>query len=132
MRVGSVGQLGRAVDPSLQCRRDPAGAAGLSRGWPASKRPGGSPYPHRRFDLRERRPTSAVAPASWPPTRRSRRGVRIRLRLLMVFLLLPIRPDPDFISVLGTPDDAVIAAIAVRSIARTAGIESTDPGAPRP
>ena len=49
------------------------------------------------------------------------RGVRVRLWLLLIYLILPIDLIPDFIPVLGHADDAIIVAIAIRSIARTAG-----------
>jgi len=49
------------------------------------------------------------------------RGVRIRIALLVGYLALPIDLIPDFIPVLGYADDAVIVALTLRSIARTAG-----------
>ena len=61
------------------------------------------------------------------------RGVRIRLTLLLVYLALPIDLVPDFIPVVGYADDAVIVAIALRSVARSAGVEAIDrlwPGTP--
>lgn len=54
------------------------------------------------------------------------RGVRIRLTLLLVYLALPIDLVPDFIPVVGYADDAVIVAIALRSVARSAGVEAID------
>jgi uncharacterized membrane protein YkvA (DUF1232 family) len=49
------------------------------------------------------------------------RGVRIRLGLLLVYLILPIDLIPDFIPVLGYADDAIIVALALRSVTRRAG-----------
>ncbi len=49
------------------------------------------------------------------------RGVRIRLGLLIVYLLSPIDLIPDFIPVLGYADDALIVAVALRSVTRRAG-----------
>jgi uncharacterized membrane protein YkvA (DUF1232 family) len=49
------------------------------------------------------------------------RGVRIRIALLVGYLALPIDLIPDFIPVLGYADDAIIVALTLRSIARTAG-----------
>lgn len=61
------------------------------------------------------------------------RGVRVRLVLLVGYLLLPIDLVPDFIPVLGYADDAVIVALALRSVIRRAGpaaLERHWPGAP--
>jgi len=52
------------------------------------------------------------------------RGVRVRLGLLMVYLLSPIDLIPDFIPVLGYADDAVIIALTLRSITRRAGTDA--------
>lgn len=49
------------------------------------------------------------------------RGVRIRLLLLLAYLLSPIDLVPDVIPVLGYVDDAIIVAIALRSAIRHAG-----------
>jgi uncharacterized membrane protein YkvA (DUF1232 family) len=49
------------------------------------------------------------------------RGVRIRLALLLAYLAIPIDLVPDFIPVLGYADDALVAAIALRSVTRRAG-----------
>jgi uncharacterized membrane protein YkvA (DUF1232 family) len=49
------------------------------------------------------------------------RGVRIRLWLLLIYLILPIDLIPDFIPVLGYADDAIIVALALRSVTRRAG-----------
>ncbi|PQP13904.1 YkvA family protein [Rhodococcus opacus] len=59
------------------------------------------------------------------------RGVRVRLVLLLGYLLLPFDLVPDFIPILGYADDAVIVAIALRSVTRRAGpaaIEKHWPG----
>jgi len=61
------------------------------------------------------------------------RGVRIRLGLLIVYLASPIDLIPDFIPVLGYADDALIVAIALRSVTRHAGPQAIDrhwPGTP--
>ena len=43
------------------------------------------------------------------------RGVRIRLGLLLGYLLMPIDLVPDFLPVIGYADDAIIVAIGLRS-----------------
>lgn len=61
------------------------------------------------------------------------RGVRVRLVLLLAYLLFPIDLVPDFIPVLGYADDAVVVAIALRSVMRHAGRDAIDrhwPGSP--
>ncbi len=61
------------------------------------------------------------------------RSVRVRLWLLLIYLVSPIDVVPDFISVLGYADDAIIVAIALRSIIRRAGPEAVErhwPGTP--
>lgn len=61
------------------------------------------------------------------------RGVRVRLVLLLGYLVLPIDLVPDFIPVVGYADDAIIVALAIRSVVRVAGPEALDrhwPGAP--
>jgi uncharacterized membrane protein YkvA (DUF1232 family) len=61
------------------------------------------------------------------------RGIRIRLGLLLGYLLLPIDLVPDFIPVIGYADDAVIVALALRAVVRAAGPEALDghwPGSP--
>ncbi|GAA4610580.1 YkvA family protein [Actinoallomurus liliacearum] len=60
------------------------------------------------------------------------RGVRIRLWLLLTYLLLPIDLVPDFIPIIGYADDAIIVALALRSVIRHAGPEAVErhwPGA---
>lgn len=61
-------------------------------------------------------------------------GVRLRLVLLLGYLVMPIDVVPDFIPVLGYADDAVIVAIALRSVTRRAGPEALErhwPGTPQ-
>lgn len=61
------------------------------------------------------------------------RGVRIRIALLVGYLVMPIDLVPDFIPVVGYADDAVIVAIALRSVVRSAGASVLDrhwPGTP--
>ncbi|MDQ4022075.1 MAG: DUF1232 domain-containing protein [Actinomycetota bacterium] len=52
------------------------------------------------------------------------RGVRIRLALLLGYLALPIDLIPDFIPVLGYADDAIVVALALRSVVYRAGPEA--------
>ncbi len=52
------------------------------------------------------------------------RGVRLRLWLLLAYLALPFDLVPDFIPVIGYADDAIIIALALRSITRSAGPEA--------
>jgi uncharacterized membrane protein YkvA (DUF1232 family) len=54
------------------------------------------------------------------------RGVRVRLWLLLGYLAMPIDLVPDFIPVLGYADDAVVVAIALRSVTRRAGPEALE------
>jgi uncharacterized membrane protein YkvA (DUF1232 family) len=49
------------------------------------------------------------------------RGIRVRLGLLLAYLLLPIDLVPDFIPVIGYADDAIIVALALRAVVRAAG-----------
>lgn len=49
------------------------------------------------------------------------RGVRVRLWLLLAYLLMPIDLVPDFVPVLGYADDAVVVALALRAVVRRAG-----------
>jgi uncharacterized membrane protein YkvA (DUF1232 family) len=62
------------------------------------------------------------------------RGVRIRLILLLAYLLSPLDLIPDFIPILGYADDVIIVAIALRSVTRRAGPEAIErhwPGTPQ-
>jgi uncharacterized membrane protein YkvA (DUF1232 family) len=52
------------------------------------------------------------------------RGVRVRLWLLLGYLLTPIDLVPDFIPIIGYADDAIIVAVALRSVIRHAGTEA--------
>jgi uncharacterized membrane protein YkvA (DUF1232 family) len=61
------------------------------------------------------------------------RGLRIRLALLVAYLVLPIDLVPDFIPVVGYADDAIVVALALRSVIRVAGPDAIDrhwPGTP--
>lgn len=49
------------------------------------------------------------------------RGVRVRLVLLLFYLLLPIDVVPDFLPLIGYADDAIIVAVVLRSVIRRAG-----------
>lgn len=60
------------------------------------------------------------------------RGVRVRLWLLLGHLLSPIDLVPDVIPVQGYADDAVVVALALRSVARHAGPEALDRHWPEP
>ncbi|WP_026534475.1 YkvA family protein [Arthrobacter sp. H14] len=53
-------------------------------------------------------------------------GVRVRLWLLLGYLLSPIDLVPDFIPVIGYADDAIIIVLALRSVIRTAGPEALE------
>ncbi len=60
-------------------------------------------------------------------------GVRVRLVLLLAYLLMPIDLVPDFIPVIGYADDAVIVALVLRSVLKHAGEEALQrhwPGSP--
>jgi uncharacterized membrane protein YkvA (DUF1232 family) len=50
-------------------------------------------------------------------------NVRIRLGLLLAYLLLTLDLVPDFLPVIGYADDVIIVAIALRSVIRSAGPE---------
>ena len=52
------------------------------------------------------------------------RGVRLRLWLLLAYLLMPIDLVPDVVPVLGYADDAVVVALALRAVVRRAGAEA--------
>ena len=50
-----------------------------------------------------------------------RRGVRVRLLVVVGYLAIPIDLVPDFIPVLGYADDAIIIGVVLRSVIRHAG-----------
>ncbi len=52
------------------------------------------------------------------------RGVRVRLGLLLGYLLMPIDVVPDFLPVIGYADDAIVVALALRWVVRAAGVEA--------
>lgn len=54
------------------------------------------------------------------------RGVRVRVWLLVAYLLSPIDLIPDVIPVLGFADDVVITVLALRSVVRAAGAEAIE------
>jgi uncharacterized membrane protein YkvA (DUF1232 family) len=54
------------------------------------------------------------------------RGVRWRLWGLLGYLLLPVDLVPDFVPVVGYADDAVVVALALRSVVRRAGPEAIE------
>ena len=61
------------------------------------------------------------------------RGVRIRLVLLLAYLVSPIDLIPDFVPVLGHADDVVVVALVLRSVLRRSGPEALRrhwPGSP--
>jgi uncharacterized membrane protein YkvA (DUF1232 family) len=49
------------------------------------------------------------------------RAVRVRLALLLGYLVFPIDLVPDFVPVLGYADDAIIVSLVLRSVVRRAG-----------
>ena len=60
-------------------------------------------------------------------------GVRVRLVLLLVYLLSPIDLVPDFVPVIGYADDVVIVALVLRSVVAQAGDDAVKrhwPGTP--
>ena len=50
-------------------------------------------------------------------------GVRVRLWLLLGYLLSPVDLVPDVVPVLGYADDVVVVALALRSVVRRAGAD---------
>ncbi|MGI5224691.1 YkvA family protein [Actinoallomurus sp. CA-142502] len=49
------------------------------------------------------------------------RGVRVRLWLLLAYLLIPIDLVPDFVPIIGYADDVIVVALALRSVIRHVG-----------
>ena len=61
------------------------------------------------------------------------RGVRIRLWLLLAYLVSPIDLIPDFIPVVGFADDALVTSLVLRSVIKRAGVHAVTshwPGTP--
>lgn len=61
-------------------------------------------------------------------------GVRVRLALLLAYLLSPIDLVPDFLPVIGYADDVVIVALVLRSVVARAGVQAVErhwPGTPQ-
>ena len=54
------------------------------------------------------------------------RGVRVRLWLLLAYLISPIDLVPDVVPVIGYADDVVIVAWALRSVVRRAGADALE------
>lgn len=54
------------------------------------------------------------------------RGVRVRLVLLLVYLVSPLDLVPDVIPVVGYADDAIVVALTLRSVIRRAGPEALE------
>jgi uncharacterized membrane protein YkvA (DUF1232 family) len=52
------------------------------------------------------------------------RAVRVRLWLLLAYLLSPIDLVPDFVPVLGYADDVVVVVWALRSVVRASGADA--------
>ena len=50
-------------------------------------------------------------------------SVRVKLGLLVAYLLLPLDLVPDFLPVIGHADDVIIVALVLRSAIRSAGPE---------
>jgi uncharacterized membrane protein YkvA (DUF1232 family) len=53
-------------------------------------------------------------------------GVRVRLWLLIAYLASPVDLVPDFIPIVGYADDAILVALALRSVTRLAGANAVD------
>lgn len=48
-------------------------------------------------------------------------GLRIRLALLLAYLLAPVDLVPDFVPVIGYADDVIIVALVLRAVIKRAG-----------
>jgi uncharacterized membrane protein YkvA (DUF1232 family) len=60
-------------------------------------------------------------------------GLRLRLWLMLGYLAVPFDLIPDFVPVIGYADDAVLVAVVLRSVVRSAGragLERHWPGSP--
>jgi len=60
-------------------------------------------------------------------------SLRVRLWLLLAYLLSPIDLIPDFIPGVGYADDAIIVVLVIRSVLRAAGTQAIErhwPGSP--
>jgi uncharacterized membrane protein YkvA (DUF1232 family) len=51
-------------------------------------------------------------------------GVRVRVALLVAYLVVPFDLVPDFVPLIGYADDAVVVALVLRSVVRRAGAEA--------
>jgi uncharacterized membrane protein YkvA (DUF1232 family) len=51
-------------------------------------------------------------------------GVRVRVALLVAYLVVPFDLVPDVVPVIGYADDAVVVALVLRSVVRRAGAEA--------
>ena len=61
-------------------------------------------------------------------------GVRVRVALLVAYLVMPFDLVPDVVPVIGYADDAVVVALVLRSVVRRAGVEALRrhwPGTPQ-
>jgi uncharacterized membrane protein YkvA (DUF1232 family) len=54
------------------------------------------------------------------------RGLRLRLALLIGYLVSPIDLIPDFVPVIGYADDVLLVALTLRSVIRHAGPEAVE------
>ena len=60
-------------------------------------------------------------------------GLRVRLGLMLAYLASPFDLIPDFVPVVGYADDALVVAVALRSVLRRAGPQALErhwPGTP--
>jgi uncharacterized membrane protein YkvA (DUF1232 family) len=54
------------------------------------------------------------------------RGARVRLWILLVYLVSPIDLVPDFVPLIGYADDAIITAVLLRGTARSIGAKALE------
>lgn len=52
------------------------------------------------------------------------RAARVKLYLLLGYLVLPVDLVPDFLPVIGYADDVIIMALVLRSVVRSAGADA--------